>query len=211
MRKSILCSVTALFVVASAAFPSVLAAQEPAPDPAPAKQSASSDDGGLRIVILEGEGSVNNVKQRSAREPVIQVVDQNNRPVAGAVVTFTLPSRGASGVFANGARSMTLMSNVEGTATATGLAPNSVAGPMSIQVSASYQGQAASTTIAQTNAAVAGGAGISGATAGILGAVAAGAAVAAAMILRNPDDPPARRRSGRATINAGGVQVGPPR
>ena len=62
----------------------------------------------LNLVVIEGEGAINNVRQRTAREPIVQVEDSNHRPVAGAIVTFTLPGRGASGVFANGSQTMTV-------------------------------------------------------------------------------------------------------
>ncbi len=64
--------------------------------PAPAK---------LNIVIVEGEGAINNIRQRTAREPIVQVEDENHRPVAGAAVLFLLPENGPGGTFANGARS----------------------------------------------------------------------------------------------------------
>src|SRR5579863_5849082 len=56
----------------------------------------------LSIVILEGEGAINNIKQRTAREPIVRVEDENHKPVAGAAVVFTLPSQGAGGTFAGG-------------------------------------------------------------------------------------------------------------
>ncbi len=116
---------------------------------APRAQEGASK---LKISILEGEGAINNVRQRTAREPIVQVTDENNRPVAGAVVLFALPDRGASGTFANGASSMTVTTDAQGKAVATGLRPNTVAGKMEIRVSASHQGQTASATITQTNA-----------------------------------------------------------
>jgi len=42
----------------------------------------------LNIVILEGEGAINSVRQRVAREPVVQVEDENHKPIGGAAVTF---------------------------------------------------------------------------------------------------------------------------
>jgi hypothetical protein len=194
--------------IASAAEPQdpAAAAQQPA-------QPGASGASKLRLLVLEGHGAINNVRRRTARDPVVQVVDENDRPVAGVAITFTLPTRGASGVFANGARSMTILTNAEGTAAATGLTPNAVAGDLSIQVSASYQGQTASAVIAQTNAVVAG-AGISAATVGIIGAVVAGAAVGAAVALTGGDQPsptPAPQRpSGTATVRPGGVTIGAP-
>jgi hypothetical protein len=53
----------------------------------------------LNLVIVEGEGAINNVKQRVNRDPIVQVEDENHRPIAGAAVIFFLPDRGASGTF----------------------------------------------------------------------------------------------------------------
>ncbi len=180
----------------------------PKPEPEPRVGA-----GGLKLLVLAGEGAINNIKQRTARDPVVKVTDENNRPIAGAAITFALPDRGASGLFANGARSMTIMTDAQGTATATGLTPNAVAGDMPIQVSASYQGQSASAVITQSNA-VAAGAGMSAATIGIIGAVVAGAAVGAALALGGGDkssSPPGQvRPSGTASVNTGGVTIGAP-
>src|SRR5262245_22591386 len=51
----------------------------------------------LNIVVVEGEGAVNNVRQRVARDPIVRVEDENHNPIAGAVVVFTLPTEGATG------------------------------------------------------------------------------------------------------------------
>ena len=58
----------------------------------PLAPAAVAQDIGLKLnlVVIEGEGSINNIRQRTAREPVVQVEDQNHKPVAGAVVVFTL-------------------------------------------------------------------------------------------------------------------------
>ena len=82
----------------------------------------------INLIVVEGEGAINNVKQRAAREAVVQVEDENHRPIAGAAVTFTLPGQGASGSFLNGARSITVLSDNQGRAVARGLRPNSVQG-----------------------------------------------------------------------------------
>jgi hypothetical protein len=166
----------------------------------------------LKILVMEGEGAINNTRQRTARDPVIQVVDENDRPVGGVAVTFALPGRGASGVFANGARSMTILTDAQGMATATGLTPNTVAGDLAIQVSASHQGQTASAVIAQTN--VAAGAGMSAATIGIIGAIAAGAAVGAVIAFKGGNDPvvapPTAPPTGTATVRPGDVVISVP-
>ena len=46
----------------------------------------------LNIVVLEGEGATNNVRQRVARDPVVRVEDENHKPIVGAAVVFTLPT-----------------------------------------------------------------------------------------------------------------------
>lgn len=47
----------------------------------------------LNLVIVEGEGAINNIRQRTARDPIVRVEDENHKPVAGAAVVFLLPSR----------------------------------------------------------------------------------------------------------------------
>ena len=46
----------------------------------------------LIINIVEGEGALNNIKQRVNREPIVQVEDENHKPIAGAAVVFFLPT-----------------------------------------------------------------------------------------------------------------------
>jgi hypothetical protein len=141
--------------------------------------------GGLRIVIVEGEGAINNIRQRVNRDPIVQVEDENRRPVGGAIVTFFLPDTGPSGTFVNGARQLTVTTDASGRATAVGIRPNNQTGQMQIRVSASFQGLTATAIITQTNAAAAAtaGAGLS-ATAklliilGIAGGAAAGGVIA---------------------------------
>ena len=142
--------------------------------------------GQLNLVIVEGEGATNNIRQRTAREPIVQVEDENHKPVAGAAVVFLLPDQGASGTFANGSHTLTVMSDAQGRAVAHGFHPNHVEGQYNIRVSASFQGKTGTATISQTNvmagAAAAAGAGISMKLIVILavaGAAAAGGAIAA--------------------------------
>ncbi len=93
----------------------------------------------LNISILEGEGSINNIRQRVAREAMVQVDDENHKPVAGVAVTFFLPEHGASGVFSNGSHSLTVMTDDAGHAVARGMVPNKVAGDVQIRVVARLQ------------------------------------------------------------------------
>jgi len=101
----------------------------------------------LNLVIVEGEGAINNIRQRTAREPIVQVEDENHRPVAGATVVFLLPSSGPGGSFPGGARSLTVVTGKNGRAVAKGFVHNGQAGKFQIQVNASYQNLTASTGV----------------------------------------------------------------
>src|SRR5581483_7102895 len=65
----------------------------------------------LNVVIVEGEGAINNIRQRTAREPIVEVQDENHKPVAGAVVVFALTNQGAGGSFAGGAHTLTVVTD----------------------------------------------------------------------------------------------------
>jgi hypothetical protein len=120
-----------------------------------------ADDAPLNIVIIEGDGAINNIKQRTAREPIVQVEDQNHKPVAGAAVLFELPQNGAGATFAQGAHTATFVTDQTGRAVAHGLRVNKIQGKFQIKVTATSQGRTAVTTISQTNAAI-GGAAVAG-------------------------------------------------
>ncbi len=182
--------------------------------PAPAQAPAALK---LNLVIVEGDGAINNIKQRTAREPIVQVEDENHRPIAGVAVMFSLPSNGASGVFANGARSMTVLTDGQGRAVARGLKLNKASGEMKIHVNASYQGQTASTDITQTNAVAAAGAagaaaaaGISGKTIAILVAIGAAAAAGGAIAATHGSSPNTAIITPSTTITPGSGTVGAP-
>lgn len=114
---------------------------------------AQTPPANLQIVILQGEGALNNIKQGIAREPIVQVQDRNHKPVAGALVIFTLPSSGPGGEFLNGGNVLSIVTDSQGEARAVGLRPNQVAGQFQIHVTAQYQGQTAEpVTIQQKNA-----------------------------------------------------------
>lgn len=165
----------------------------------------------INILILEGEGAINNVRQRVARESMVQVEDENHKPVAGAAVTFFLPGDGPSGVFSNGSRSITVLTDEQGKAAVRGMRVNKVQGRMQIRVQASFKGLTSTATITQTTvvaaAAVAGGAAISGkllaiillgATGGVVGGVVAANSGGGA------------KTPAAVAVSAGTPSVGPP-
>jgi hypothetical protein len=59
---------------------------------------------------------------------VATVLDKNSNPVSGVVVTFTAPTTGASGTFANGTNTTTATTNANGVATSTAFTANGTAG-----------------------------------------------------------------------------------
>ncbi len=130
---------------------------------------------GLSITILEGDNAIVNTRQRLSREAVVQVEDENRKPVAGAAVTFFAPNNGASAVFSNGSNNITLFTDNQGRAVVRGMKPNNVPGKVEIKVTATKEGfRSASTILTQTNA-LAAAAGISTGLLAVI--IAAGAAV----------------------------------
>ena len=106
---------------------------------------------GIEIVVLEGQDGFNNIKQRINPEPIVEVRDAGGNPVADATVTFYLPPQGPSGTFANGTYTLTVTTDTLGRAAARGMHPNDETGRFEIRVRATYHGETASATIAQTN------------------------------------------------------------
>lgn len=166
----------------------------------------------LKIIVVQGDGAVNNVKQRVAREMIVQVQDENDRPLAGVAVAFMLPNSGAGGTFANGSKLLTVRTDLNGRAITQAFQPNNVVGNFKIDVSASYQGQTATTTISGTNAIAAGaatGGGISATTIGIIAGV-AGAAAAGVVVAKRSSTNTTRTPQGTIGVGSGPV-LGVPR
>jgi hypothetical protein len=110
----------------------------------------------INIVVVNGEGAINNVGQRSTRDPAIRVEDESHKAVVGAAVVFSLPTDGASGEFGNGSKTLIVTTDPRGQATATNLKVNQVPGKLQIHVSASYKGRTARTNITQFSMSVPG-------------------------------------------------------
>ncbi|MCC7175513.1 MAG: hypothetical protein IT159_09985 [Bryobacterales bacterium] len=166
----------------------------------------------LNIVIVEGEGAINNIRQRTAREVIVQVEDENHKPVAGAAVLFLLPDSGAGGVFDNGTRTLQVRTDSGGRAVAKGLRANDVPGKFQIRVEASFEGVTASAAVTQVNAAITAAAagGISGKLLAIL-AIAGGAAAGGIVVATRKDKgSPASPPPPPTTISAGTPTVGGP-
>jgi len=181
-----------------------MAAQTP-PAPAPV--------GRLNIVVLEGAGGINNIRQHTGQTPSIRVEDEDKQPIAGAIVVFTLPSQGPSGSFMSGDKTLTATTDTQGQVSARGLKPNAVAGQMDIGVNASYQGRTARATITQFNMEVPGAKKGSSKTIliiAIVGAAAAGGAVAGLHKGSSSTPTSASIPAGSISITPGTATVGPP-
>jgi len=110
-----------------------------------AAPAAGDDD--LKIEIIEGNDFVNNIRQRTARDPVVEVRDRNNQPVAGVLVTFRLPTTGPSGSFGNGLQTFSTTTDASGRAVGQGMTPNSTSGSFRIEVQAQQGSRVARTVI----------------------------------------------------------------
>ena len=106
----------------------------------------------LKIVTLQGEGAVNDTKTKTITEPVVEVRDSRELPVADAEVVFQFPSMGPSGAFPDRTRLLKTKTNSQGQAAAAGFAPNEETGRFNIKVTALSGGRAATAIISQTNA-----------------------------------------------------------
>jgi hypothetical protein len=167
----------------------------------------------FRIIVLQGDRGINNTQTRAESSLVVQVQDANG-PVAGARVTFTAPSDGASGIFSNGRPVITVTADPSGIAEARGFRPNGIAG--SFEIVATIEDSRAKATIAQTNVSPKGGFNKKW-IAVIVGAAGAGAALSLAggqkspaSTPSSPSSPPASTPPPAATIQAGAPTVGPP-
>jgi hypothetical protein len=54
------------------------------PCPISGQQGQIESEPKLRIVVLDGEGSINNVRTKTLREPVVLINDEKSRPVVNA-------------------------------------------------------------------------------------------------------------------------------
>ncbi|MCZ2147195.1 MAG: hypothetical protein LC126_05410 [Bryobacterales bacterium] len=167
----------------------------------------------LSIVVVEGQGAINNIRDRVGRDLVVRVETASQQPVSGASVVFTLPSQGASGAFVNGEKTLMATTDAQGQAAARAWKPNNIAGRMEVRVTASHQGQKASAVITVFNMAVQNAAAKSR-TKLVLILLAAGGAGAAGAILGargSSSSPTPPLAPATISISPGAGSVGPPR
>lgn len=123
-----------------------------APSAAPAQPPAPALPGSpLTVFVLDGKNAVNSIPMLRAVAPVVEIRDQNDFPVEGATVVFTVPAQGPGGTFAAGGNTFTARSDARGQATTPAMTPRA-AGKFDIVVVATLGTRKGQTTISQTNA-----------------------------------------------------------
>src|SRR5271155_3599823 len=68
----------------------------------------------LKILALSGNGEMNDLERRVMAPLVVQILDQNDRPVEGAEVVFRFPLNGPGATFPGGKTSVTIRTNAGG-------------------------------------------------------------------------------------------------
>ena len=143
----------------------------------PAGQSPGQDPG-LRIVALEGEGTINIIDRGTAVPILVEVRDRDGLPVPGATVLFLLGD-GGTATLDERLQQVVLTTNALGRAA---VAVNPIlSGAVELSVSAAFGGETATLTVVQSNYATvaeAVAAGVNAAAAPGTGTGAAGAAAA---------------------------------
>src|SRR5690242_1281449 len=86
----------------------------------------------LKIIALDGEGSMNSIRKFNPHDIAVKVVDSQGKPVSRASVTFQLPSAGPGGMFYDGKTVAMIMTDMQGEARVSGFKPNSVQGEFQI-------------------------------------------------------------------------------
>jgi hypothetical protein len=123
------------------------AAQQPAPAPmAPLPMMQS-----LKVTALAGNKAMNDLERGLMSPLVVQVLDQNDRPVEGAEVVFRFPLNGPGATFRGGNTSQTVRTNGQGQAAAMNWTANNQVGSFDVRVTAAYGNQLGETTVSMTN------------------------------------------------------------
>jgi hypothetical protein len=129
--------------------PATPAAAPPAAQPIPASQLPVEQS--LKIQVLAGNGEMNDLQKHVMAPLVVQVEDQNDRPMDGAEVVFRFPITGPSATFAGNKASATVRTNSGGQAAATNWMANGQVGTFEVHVNASYGNQIGEATLKMTN------------------------------------------------------------
>jgi hypothetical protein len=171
----------------------------------------------LRIIALQGENASNVITRRIAIQPVVEVRDETEKPVAGAEVVFALPQVGPGGFFERRALEYRTKTDARGQATAQ-FTPNDYEGRFNIHVTTTFGARSGSSVIPQRNireGVPASGRVKSGNSAvwKVLAVIAAGGATGGVLALtrKGSSGAPPPAVVPPITLSAGTITVGPPR
>lgn len=168
----------------------------------------------LKVTAVQGDGAFNDIRKGLAQTPVVEVRDENGRPVSNARVVFTLPASGPGGSFMDDHKEYITTTDQQGRATARGLKPNQTEGRFPIRVRASLAGREGTATVWQSNTLAGGEMARSGGSRkkliiiGLLGAAAAGGVIAAT---RGGGGGSTAAAAMPTSLSAGAITVGGPR
>jgi len=104
----------------------------------------------LKVMVLAGDGEMNDLERKIMAPLVVDVLDQNSRPVEGATVVFRFPLNGPSASFSNGEKARTVRTNADGQAAAMDWMANGE-GKFQVRVNASRGNELGEAVISMTN------------------------------------------------------------
>jgi hypothetical protein len=116
-------------LIALLLMPASALAQAAQPTTLPVTQS-------LKVLPLVGNNGVNDLERGVMTPLAVQILDQNDVPVDGAVVVFRFPITGPSATFADSQSTQTVRTGANGQARATGWTANTQVGTFVVQVTA---------------------------------------------------------------------------
>ena len=123
------------------------AVQAPSPQ-APAAPTIE----GLKVIPLAGKDETNDIQRRIMAPLVVEVLDQNDRPVQNADVVFRFPLQGPGATFPGGKTSLTARTNGQGQVAAMNWMANNETGKFDVHINATYGNQVGSVTFSMINA-----------------------------------------------------------
>jgi hypothetical protein len=105
----------------------------------------------LKLLVLAGNGEMNDLERRVMASLVVQVLDQNDRPVEGAEVVFRFPLNGPGAAFTGGKTSQTVRTTGTGEAAAVNWMANGEVGAFEVHVTATYGNEVGETIVKMSN------------------------------------------------------------
>lgn len=119
---------------------------------APSPQPGTLAIQGLKVIALAGKGEANDIERHVMAPLVVEVLDQDDRPVEGAEVVFRFPLNGPSATFPDAKASRTVHTNGQGQAAAMNWTANNQVGNFEVHVTATYGNQVGEIDVPMSNA-----------------------------------------------------------